>query len=289
MAPYVANDLPLLVMVAFLKEIQLVFKVECFQISGGINRSSWRSSYRRGARSQRNKYGSDFGGTSYEEFEQKQNVSLRLTGYDPGESSDFGLENQGYTGSSSQLETSLMDNVGAHGYNNMGTLPLPSRGGDAPNHRGRPASGLVYRSQAAAYQDAHVLSSQQPNIIGMGALSIFPILKPLNQPQTQSQAAPSTHPLNVSNSPLSKPQQQPNYNLPDEFWEFPREKLAMRQKIGEGVMGEVWRARADGICGRPGQTVVAVKMLKGKSLHFHAIQCTNYDSYISVWYMIQYL
>lgn len=37
----------------------------------------------------------------------------------------------------------------------------------------------------------------------------------------------------------------------------------MRQKIGEGAMGEVWRARAEGICNRPGQTVVAVKMLKG--------------------------
>ncbi len=58
--------------------------------------------------------------------------------------------------------------------------------------------------------------------------------------------------------------QQNTYNLPDEFWEFPRDKLVFRQKIGDGVMGEVWRARAEGICGRPGQTVVAVKMLKGR-------------------------
>ncbi len=58
--------------------------------------------------------------------------------------------------------------------------------------------------------------------------------------------------------------QENAYDLPDEFWEFPREKLVFRQKIGDGLMGEVWRARAEGICGRPGQTVVAVKMLKGK-------------------------
>ena len=52
---------------------------------------------------------------------------------------------------------------------------------------------------------------------------------------------------------------------PEVPWEFPREKLFIRQKIGEGTFGEVWHARTEGILGRPGQQQVTVKMLKGKS------------------------
>jgi len=52
------------------------------------------------------------------------------------------------------------------------------------------------------------------------------------------------------------------YSLPDELWEFPADKLYIRQKIGDGVMGQVWRARAEGINDHAGQTVVAIKMLK---------------------------
>ena len=58
--------------------------------------------------------------------------------------------------------------------------------------------------------------------------------------------------------------------LPEPDWEFPRERLYIRERIGEGLFGEVWRARADGIMGRKGHTVVAVKVLKGngkKQLH----------------------
>jgi len=51
---------------------------------------------------------------------------------------------------------------------------------------------------------------------------------------------------------------------PDVPWEFPREKLYIRQKIGEGSYGEVWRAKVDGMLGRTGQQLVAVKMLRGK-------------------------
>lgn len=51
-------------------------------------------------------------------------------------------------------------------------------------------------------------------------------------------------------------------------WELPREKLYIRQKIGEGSFGEVWRARVqDGILGRDGEQLVAVKMLRGQ-FHF---------------------
>jgi len=50
-------------------------------------------------------------------------------------------------------------------------------------------------------------------------------------------------------------------------WEFPREKLYIRQKIGEGSFSEVWRVKVvDGILGRAGEQLVAVKMLRGESL-----------------------
>ena len=29
------------------------------------------------------------------------------------------------------------------------------------------------------------------------------------------------------------------YNIPDEVWEFPRDRIYIRQRIGEGLMGEV--------------------------------------------------
>ena len=29
------------------------------------------------------------------------------------------------------------------------------------------------------------------------------------------------------------------YTVPDEVWEFPRDRLYIRQRIGEGLMGEV--------------------------------------------------
>ena len=33
------------------------------------------------------------------------------------------------------------------------------------------------------------------------------------------------------------------YTVPDEVWEFPRDRLYIRQRIGEGLMGEVRRRR----------------------------------------------
>ena len=50
--------------------------------------------------------------------------------------------------------------------------------------------------------------------------------------------------------------------VPEPQWEFERDRLYIRERIGEGLFGEVWRARADGIMGRKGHTVVAVKVLK---------------------------
>lgn len=37
-----------------------------------------------------------------------------------------------------------------------------------------------------------------------------------------------------------------------------------RKRVGEGSFGEVWRAQAEGILGRPGMQAVAVKMPKGR-------------------------
>jgi hypothetical protein len=46
-------------------------------------------------------------------------------------------------------------------------------------------------------------------------------------------------------------------------WEFPREKLHFRQKLGDGAFGEVWRAVAQSMSNGRDSTVVAVKMVKG--------------------------
>jgi len=51
---------------------------------------------------------------------------------------------------------------------------------------------------------------------------------------------------------------------PEVQWEFPRAKLYIRHRIGEGSFAEIWRANADGILDRPDQQAVAVKMLKGE-------------------------
>jgi len=70
---------------------------------------------------------------------------------------------------------------------------------------------------------------------------------------------------NILPPPYSAAENSPAEFRPDVPWEFPREKLYVRQKIGEGSFGEVWRARVqDGILGRTGELLVAVKMLRGQ-------------------------
>lgn len=49
-----------------------------------------------------------------------------------------------------------------------------------------------------------------------------------------------------------------------DLWEFPREKLYLREKLGEGAFGEVWKVAAEGITRTPGMTTVAVKLLRRK-------------------------
>lgn len=55
------------------------------------------------------------------------------------------------------------------------------------------------------------------------------------------------------------------YELPmDSDWEIPRELLCLGKSLGEGAFGKVVKAEGIGLI-KPGiNTVVAVKMLKGK-------------------------
>lgn len=46
--------------------------------------------------------------------------------------------------------------------------------------------------------------------------------------------------------------------------EIPRTCLTIGPEIGKGAFGRVFIAKADNICGRPGQQLVAVKQLKSK-------------------------
>ena len=187
---------------------------------------------------------------------------FQLTGAPPGES-DVGYYNRAYSRDS--LETNL-DGSSQPKYVDAMAVP------------------------PGTYQTAHALSKQQPGLAGMGALSALPygmpILKPLNTFNTNSPGR-SESTLNDLNNPNPNPP-KPNtgdpllgnvnsqrppadhrtpgapHSVPEEMWEFPREKVYLRQRIGDGLYGEVWRARAEGILGRHGQVVVAIKMLKGK-------------------------
>ena len=47
-------------------------------------------------------------------------------------------------------------------------------------------------------------------------------------------------------------------------WEIPRESLTIMKIIGKGAFGQVAKATAVDLRGAPGETIVAVKMLKGK-------------------------
>ena len=52
------------------------------------------------------------------------------------------------------------------------------------------------------------------------------------------------------------------FHQPDPKWEFPRERLTIKQVLGEGEFGRVLRAKAIDIGGIEGATTVAVKTLK---------------------------
>jgi kinase insert domain protein receptor len=50
----------------------------------------------------------------------------------------------------------------------------------------------------------------------------------------------------------------------DMYWEFPRGRLELGKKIGEGAFGEVWLGQAENISEKELLSTVAVKSLKRK-------------------------
>ena len=76
--------------------------------------------------------------------------------------------------------------------------------------------------------------------------------------------------VNIKNVESNKCGQE--YELPmDLFWEFPREKLTLGKKIGEGAFGEVWLGQAEALCEKDKFATVAVKSLKSKKGN---VQCS---------------
>ena len=152
-------------------------------------------------------------------------------------------------------------------------------------------SGLPYGSQILYRPPREQGPAQQAQsrsqLTPQPELDEQPILKPLNAQPTEQRPPPRLNDLNQP-GPETVPIRTNAYNvhpsggghtnraysLPEELYEFPRERLNLRQRIGDGLYGEVWRARADGIMGRRGQIVVAVKMLKGE-LNFSFILFIN--------------
>ena len=61
------------------------------------------------------------------------------------------------------------------------------------------------------------------------------------------------------------------YNL---NWEIPPNHLSLSKKIGGGAFGQVWKAKVYDVTGMGEQSVVAVKMLRGKLNCFTCSNCT---------------
>ena len=51
-------------------------------------------------------------------------------------------------------------------------------------------------------------------------------------------------------------------------WEVEKQHVTIEKIIGKGAFGQVAKGTATGLLGRPGKTIVAVKMLKCKMLFF---------------------
>ena len=94
------------------------------------------------------------------------------------------------------------------------------------------------------------MAKGQPTLAGCGALRTMIEMAPLEKPKAKRCSVPV-----------------PPFQ-PDVTWEYPRERLYIRQKLGAGTYSEVWQAKAEGILGRAGQRMVAVKMLRGISCLF---------------------
>ena len=56
------------------------------------------------------------------------------------------------------------------------------------------------------------------------------------------------------------------------YWEVVRNLVTIEKVIGKGAFGQVAKGTAMNLRGRPGNTTVAVKMLKGKTSNFFLFQ-----------------
>ena len=95
----------------------------------------------------------------------------------------------------------------------------------------------------------------------------------VDRQQSDTQATVSTYvPLNeATRSPeVTDPPRQAQVSvyaslaLKTRSWEVPRESLTIKKIIGKGAFGQVAKGTARDLHGAPGETIVAVKMLKGK-------------------------
>ena len=90
-------------------------------------------------------------------------------------------------------------------------------------------------------------------------------------------ALPSRQSISISNKYFQVPAQhtvdgmavemEPLMMRTADEWEFPRDRLTITTMLGAGAFGIVMHGLAQGIKGSVGQINVAVKMVRGKSIH----------------------
>ena len=72
---------------------------------------------------------------------------------------------------------------------------------------------------------------------------------------------------------MQNPPKDADYTIPHQSissWEVARSQVNVEKVIGKGAFGRIAKGTATDLPSRPGQTTVAVKMLKCKEFH---IQC----------------
>ena len=65
-------------------------------------------------------------------------------------------------------------------------------------------------------------------------------------------------------------------------WEIPRQHVTLEKIIGKGAFGQVAKGTAKGLRGRPGKTLVAIKMLRGVNFFLQFIG-NNSAEYVTVY------